>query len=648
MRKITLLLIALVCTGSLIVGFLLSDPFGSKTTGSSEVNPPIGIPVNPDLVTVYTDNMDGSNDTNALKARGYKVWYRGSGPQGLTATWFSPSSPPPFNAFNGPTTGYVAANYNVVTGTNNIDSWLVLPRLASGGILAGDSLYFYSRAPTGSTYPDSIRVMYSATDSIPEGSWTELGRFKVNTLGSWERRGFRAPTASANGRFAIRYNVVNGGPNGSNSDFIGVDAVTIERSAAPPGSLNQPDEWCSNYPALPGSGVLWGHASVALGDTLYVAGGDATAGATTNVYRYAIPSNTWSTGVPLPGPKSGGDLAVCNGKLYYIGGGASLTVGNGITYEYTPSTGQWVTKASQPTMVTGNVAEGYNNTHIYCISGGWSTYTTTIQLYNVATNTWSTATSLPAGTGRRSFAGGLWNGKIYVCAGYSAAYRNDLQIGTINPSDPSQITWAAGPSIAQNTSRPGGTAIADRFYVAIGEVTGGSGSDSIAIFNTITNTWSYVPGKPNAYSNYWGAVSGSYVNCNGRLGVKIWIPGGALGTASNRPLDVFADTCLINCQTVTSNGNPIVTIPKEYSLSQNYPNPFNPSTKISFSIPKVENVSLVIYDLTGREVAKLVNKTLQAGTHVIDFNASNLASGVYIYRIEAGTFTDSKKMLLIK
>jgi len=176
----------------------------------------------------YTDNFDGANDTNALKTRGYKVYYRGTGPQGFDPTWFSPINPPPFNALNGPNVGYVAANYAVVTNTNNIDSWLVLPRIP-GGIVAADTLYFSSRSIIGSVRPDSIRVMYSVSDSVPEGTWTEIARFKTNTTTGWERRGFRAPTTAVNGRFAIRYTVAAGGPTGPNSDFMAIDALTVER-----------------------------------------------------------------------------------------------------------------------------------------------------------------------------------------------------------------------------------------------------------------------------------------------------------------------------------------------------------------------------------------------------------------------------------
>jgi photosystem II stability/assembly factor-like uncharacterized protein len=85
-----------------------------------------------------------------------------------------------------------------------------------------------------------------------------------------------------------------------------------------------------------------------------------------------------------------------------------------------------------------------------------------------------------------------------------------------------------------------------------------------------------------------------------------------------------------------------------YTLSQNYPNPFNPSTKISFVLPQANNVKLTVYDALGREVAVLVNEFRQAGQWSAEFNASALSSGIYFYRLEAGSFTETKKMLLIK
>ena len=91
-----------------------------------------------------------------------------------------------------------------------------------------------------------------------------------------------------------------------------------------------------------------------------------------------------------------------------------------------------------------------------------------------------------------------------------------------------------------------------------------------------------------------------------------------------------------------------VETPETYQLFQNYPNPFNPTTNIRFNIPKATNVTLKIYSVNGQEIATLVNRKLNAGQHNFEFNASKLSSGVYFYQIEAGSFFESKKMILLK
>jgi len=89
-------------------------------------------------------------------------------------------------------------------------------------------------------------------------------------------------------------------------------------------------------------------------------------------------------------------------------------------------------------------------------------------------------------------------------------------------------------------------------------------------------------------------------------------------------------------------------LPVKYALQQNYPNPFNPTTNIKFSLPKTSEVQLSVYNILGQKVMTLVNGKMQAGFHQVTFDASHLASGMYIYRIKAGNFISSKKMMLIK
>lgn len=91
-----------------------------------------------------------------------------------------------------------------------------------------------------------------------------------------------------------------------------------------------------------------------------------------------------------------------------------------------------------------------------------------------------------------------------------------------------------------------------------------------------------------------------------------------------------------------------VVSPAKFELAQNYPNPFNPNTSISFTIPQSGNVKLSVYNLLGQEITTLVNEYKEAGTHNIEFNATNLNSGVYLYKLESNGLTLTKKMTLLK
>lgn len=101
-------------------------------------------------------------------------------------------------------------------------------------------------------------------------------------------------------------------------------------------------------------------------------------------------------------------------------------------------------------------------------------------------------------------------------------------------------------------------------------------------------------------------------------------------------------------QPVSVESNDEEIIVREFKLGQNYPNPFNPLTKIRFQLPSKEFVTLKIYDIIGREVKTLIDKEMEIGRYTVDFNAQALSSGVYFYRIQAGNFIDTKKIILLK
>ncbi len=152
------------------------------------------------------------------------------------------------------------------------------------------------------------------------------------------------------------------------------------------------------------------------------------------------------------------------------------------------------------------------------------------------------------------------------------------------------------------------------------------------------------------YSNNTGAgiqYSGQF-GTSSKIGKIIYL-GFPLETTAddssfNSVISKVTDYFFTNVSSVSSNN----TTPIKFNLLQNYPNPFNPTTIIEFSLPQTSHVSLKIYDITGKEVASLVNEIKTAGNYKINFIADNHASGVYFYQLKAGQFLETKKMLFLK
>ncbi len=240
--------LSLVIAGILITGMLYLDQFGSKTqtTFDNSYNPPVSFSND----VKFSDDMNGANDTNGLKARGW-IPKRGPLHGPIGSTFYFQGNDQVFPAFEGPSTGYLGSNFNATTGSNTIDLWLISPVVNAG---PGDTITFYERAPTGSTFPDSMRVHWASNgDSVPgTASWVELGKFKNTTSGSWQERRFVIPTAGATGRFAINYRVAQGGPAGNNSDYVGYDLIRLvgPLTGITPISSNVPDKFNlkQNYP----------------------------------------------------------------------------------------------------------------------------------------------------------------------------------------------------------------------------------------------------------------------------------------------------------------------------------------------------------------------------------------------------------------
>jgi ligand-binding sensor domain-containing protein len=141
-------------------------------------------------------------------------------------------------------------------------------------------------------------------------------------------------------------------------------------------------------------------------------------------------------------------------------------------------------------------------------------------------------------------------------------------------------------------------------------------------------------------STKWAAVNDGLTNTSVQAlaisGTNIYA--GTTTSVFRRPLS----------EVITSVERLSTDLPTHFSLGQNYPNPFNPSTTISFSLPSKSFVSLKVFDIIGREIAAIISEEMSAGSYTKQWNAANMSSGIYFYRLQAGSFTETKKLLLLR
>lgn len=391
-------------------------------------------------------------------------------------------------------------------------------------------------------------------------------------------------------------------------------------------------------------------ATIKKGDTIFVyqfGGGSSTQ--LTNVARYNKMTNSWQNNVStMPQMISAGSAVRMPGDsvIYVIGGNNSPAV-YGHCLKYNVITNTWTTMASIPSGMnpcTDQLTVLYRDSLIFAIGGGDGLFNTTVQynnvrIYNTKTNTWTASTNLPMTLSMMG--GGIYGDTIIVVSGTSATtYPATCYKGIINPNTLA-VTWT---TIANYPS--GGVTRMASYFVKVGggggimctggAIGGATVTNTAHLYNFCTRTWQTLPNNTLARSNYKGCGFGDSV---------VYCPGGYTTTGVGQFDKINFSQIDGNCFLVGINENNS-GIPAEFKLSQNYPNPFNPTTTISYDVAKTSYVTLTVYDALGREVSVLVNGTRNAGSYIVDFDASNLSSGIYFYTLKAGDFKDTKKMLL--
>ncbi len=395
---------------------------------------------------------------------------------------------------------------------------------------------------------------------------------------------------------------------------------------------------------------------------LYVIGGDTSGSgdATTACLKYNVNTNTWTYIAPLPVPMRTNAATRIGDKIYTMGGFSAPFPSPALNsfFEYDINLNTWTQLPDIPQTIFFQGAESLEDSIIYIIGGIEYTAARTeiwlkkVWAYNVQEQRFRPASDMPKGTAsfghalHFDFTAQKYN--LYVVGGL----KSDTELwgttlkGEINPSDRAQINWSLKANYQFGLyAHYGATFPNNEIYFAGGSTTTG--------FSPINNVFSYHADKdtyeqedptPIPWMATSSGVNYSEFNKRGSEIVIMVLAGGiTTGPTVTGQTWVYTDTVDVSGIRDITNG-----FPETYSLYQNYPNPFNPSTSISFSIPEETFVRLEIFNSIGEKVSTLVSENLIAGNYKYEWNANQFSTGIYFYKITAGNFTETKKMILLK
>jgi hypothetical protein len=413
---------------------------------------------------------------------------------------------------------------------------------------------------------------------------------------------------------------------------------------------------------MPHARYYSGSVMYTINDTswLYVFGGDTTGGGhpTTACLRYNVNTDTWEYIAPLPEPMRVNAAARLGDKLYTMGGFNAPFPATSISsfYEYDVNTNTWTQLPDLPIPMFFIGAEGYQDSIIYIIGGFTDTSSTNAsdlaavtldeaRVFNRNNLSFRNATRLIQATA--NFSHTILRDEIFVIAGLKndTELLNLTQEGKISALDRAQITWtlkANYPLLVHGHYS---------YAVSFNELYTGGGSPTVGfdptdeLYGYDRNTNMHKPEPPLPYKGmaFAGGVNYDFSNNDDPEILKIVIAGGiTTGPTLTAQTWVFTDTMAVKVEAVDN------TLPEEYSLAQNYPNPFNPATTIEFALPQSSFVNLEVFNALGEKVSSLVSEELSAGTYKYKWNAEDLTSGIYFYRITTESFIESKKMILLK
>ena len=378
-------------------------------------------------------------------------------------------------------------------------------------------------------------------------------------------------------------------------------------------------------------------------------------------------------------------------KLVRLGSGNVLAIGGGYHSNqceiYDTISKKWsLTDSSKIGISGGGTATLLDDGNVLVIGGYYiNSGLNSCEIYNINTSKWNIMDSLKIDRHGHT-ATKLLDGRVLVVGGFS---NTKLELSDCEIFNPQTSKWTEAAPL--NIPRYNHTAILlkDGNVLVTGGISFSNNQttwlNSCELYDPIKNTWIIVDSllapranhfaimlksgllllaggdfnsdtwelyNPDNFSNvylgnYPGRQDGPLINLlpDG----KVLSAGGMTWTDDSTPYVYPARlSYLFTPDTVDGISEPKNNIINNFKLYQNYPNPFNPLTTIKYQIPKESNVKIKVYDVLGKEVSTLLNEKQKAGEHVVEWNAKDFASGIYFYRIRAGEFVSTKKMLLIK
>jgi hypothetical protein len=459
---------------------------------------------------------------------------------------------------------------------------------------------------------DRVSALAVVGNEVYVGGWfTSAGGVSANSVArfntqtnTWSSLG----TGSSNGVSGNVYALaVVGNEVVVGGDFTEAGGVSANRVAR---FNTQTNTWSSlgtgSSNGVSGIGLVYVYALAVVGNEVVVGGSFTEAGGVSanGVARFNTQTNTWSSlGTGSSNGVSGGIVSAVN---------ALAVVGNEVYV------GGWFTSA-----------------------GGVSA--NSVARFNTQTNTWSSlGTGSSNGVNNYVNALAVVGNEVYVGGDFTEA--GGVSANGVARFNTQTNTWSSLGTGSSNGVSGGIVSAVNALAVVGNEVyvggdfteAGGVSANRVARFNTQTNTWSSLGTGSSNGVNYW-------VQALAVVGNEVFV-GGEFTLAGG-----IASTFIARWNSGTSRVEQLSpTAPKTFLLEQNYPNPFNPSTTIRYQLPVASEVKLEVYDVLGKKIATLVSERQSAGSYQVVWNASGLSSGTYFYRLQAGTFVETKKMIMVK